>query len=127
MTYATETIDAAMVIGKCHALHGWIYELKGPYWMLDHPDCFYMYARTDPTSTSGTKKISVDEFKMCTTCFDLYEQRVQKELECKKDRVLKAFDPFIGVGGFGMGLKQGCSMQTIAGVEIDPDAAETAR
>jgi site-specific DNA-cytosine methylase len=40
---------------------------------------------------------------------------------------LCAFDPFAGVGGFGLGLAQGCAMKTCLGIEINPSAAETMR
>jgi site-specific DNA-cytosine methylase len=48
-------------------------------------------------------------------------------MRCEVEKKLCAFDPFAGVGGFGLGLAEGCSMQTRLGVEINPSAAETMR
>lgn len=40
---------------------------------------------------------------------------------------LRAFDPFGGVGAFGLGLEEGGCIQVTHTVEISPSASETLR
>lgn len=126
LTSVTEIVEAALVLGICHVLHISEYELKDLAWMDRHPDSFYVMSQATSLESPLTR-VPLASFRRCHTCYHLEQERYELEMQCQAERKLCAFDPFAGVGGFGLGLADGCSMQTSLAVEINPSAAETMR
>ncbi|KAF8588670.1 S-adenosyl-L-methionine-dependent methyltransferase [Ramaria rubella] len=126
LTSVKETVEAISVIGTCQVIHISEYELKDCAWIENHPDCFYVQSQATSLDSPLTPLPSMN-LKMCHSCYHEEEHMHELKVQCYSEQKLRAFDPFIGIGGFGLGLAEGCSMQTVFGVEIDPSAAETTR
>ncbi|KAF8523089.1 S-adenosyl-L-methionine-dependent methyltransferase [Hysterangium stoloniferum] len=126
VTSDTESISTSVVIGKVQVVHINEYEAKSRAWMDNHPDCFYVSSKADSLS-APLEPLPSKAFKKCNVCSNELAASEEADADCRQDNVLKAFDPYIGVGGFGLGLARGCSMSTMAGIELDPDAALTAK
>lgn len=119
-------MNASSVLGTCQVLHISEFEVKDHTWLDRHPDCFYIMSRATSFS-SPLIPLHITDFRRCQICYQLEEEKYGLEMKCWEEKQLCAFDPFVGVGGFGLGLAQGCSMQTILGVDKDGSAAETMR
>lgn len=126
LTSIGETVNASSVLGTCQVLHISEYEQKDHTWLDRHPNCFYVLSRSTSLSTPLVP-LPITGFVRCQICYQMEEEKYRLEIQCQTEQQLYAFDPFAGVGGFGLGLAQGCSMQTLLGVDNDASAAETMR
>ncbi|KIJ32043.1 hypothetical protein M422DRAFT_266126, partial [Sphaerobolus stellatus SS14] len=132
LTEVTDFVDARQVLGKVHVVHFEQYcqrnhdgtPAKDLKWMEDNPDCFFIASQAKSLDTKKTplRRLDPNEFNNCDECDGFFYDYYRRLTRCKSEVVLKAFDPFVGVGGLGLGLSKGCSMKTVLGVEIDPSA-----
>jgi len=124
-TIDTEIIDAVAILGNVQVVHYDEYKQKAPDWIDDHPDCFYVNSKR--IIGSILQPLNILEFHNCRECVAEENDIYQALKRCRQDRILRCFDPYIGIGGMGKGLSKGCSMRTVLGVDIDPSACETMR
>ena len=98
-------------------------------WLALSPLHFYVrqHCSSSTRSLEALTKIKRHNVPVCQICYqeDATRLRQLKQFTSSEDRCLRAFDPFAGVGAFGLGMeKTGCIKVTHA-VEISPSAAET--
>ncbi len=63
---------------------------------------------------------------VCHSCFVEDEKQTERFEEfLKKQKPLRAFDPFGGVGAFGLGMEETCPMKVTHAIEISPSTAKT--
>ncbi|GJJ08788.1 hypothetical protein Clacol_003007 [Clathrus columnatus] len=130
MTSSFKFVRAADILGHVQILHITEYENRirsDPHWLVKHPFTCYMKSKGTFDLNTELSPLPLKEFQQCDICRDNERDKDFNMSQCRESRVLRAFDPYMGTGGFGLGLAEGCSMKTVFGVEIDPSAAETAR
>ena len=125
MCSETEIIEACDVLGKCQVLHLDEYKKRDPEWIDDHMDTYYVHAKQ--WEGNKMRPMPTEDFRICLNCAAEEKHRYQILKSCQKGNILRSFDPFVGVGGLGMGISRGCSMRTVLGVEINESACKTMR
>lgn len=129
ITSSTKFIRAVDILGHVRILHTSNYQqqvIVDPEWIYHNPFVFYMGSKASDLN-GRISSLALEEFQACNMCMESNSIREFEWSVCRGSRVLRALDPYIGVGGFGLGLAEGCSMKTVFGVDKNPSAAETAR
>lgn len=123
-------VSVDQFVQKCYVLHqDSVLELA--HWLSLSPLHFYIkYHFPTPTPSHWAEKKDISHLDLCV-CPSCFEEEKRKDMLIKEFLVisqrkfLRAFDPFGGVGAFGLGLEEsGCLKMTHA-VEISPSAAKT--
>ena len=128
LTSVEETLNANDVLGPCQVRHVSEFEsqLMDRPWLDQHPWTFYLQFRAASLNSPFTRLLPT-ELPTCPICDQEQAELARKLTQCREEISLCAFDPFAGVGGFGLGLARGCSMRTTHAVELNASAAETMR
>ncbi|KAI0747841.1 S-adenosyl-L-methionine-dependent methyltransferase [Daedaleopsis nitida] len=131
MTNRETTVDAKDLLKRCLVLHPTSipagHDLRS--WLGLSPLHFYVkhHCPSDPPTYAALTKLKRRQIPVCQPCFLKESDNFGKLQQFMGQRGirLRAFDPFAGVGAFGLGLeKSGCLKVTHA-VEISPSAAKT--
>ncbi|KAG1839477.1 S-adenosyl-L-methionine-dependent methyltransferase [Suillus tomentosus] len=116
------------IIGMCHVyVRAAVPELKE--WLETSPYHFYAcysFPSLDVTSWDHKHKLLPKDLLVCGYCAakNLDEWKKIKEF-LKKQKPLRALDPFAGAGAFGLGLEESGCIEVTHAVEISPSAAKT--
>ncbi|KAI0756373.1 S-adenosyl-L-methionine-dependent methyltransferase [Daedaleopsis nitida] len=101
-------------------------------WLDLSPLHFYVKYHCPSSSPShdALVKLRRCELLTCATCHEDDLKRLQEHKQFTSradspDRCLKAFDPFAGVGAFGLGMEKSGCVKVTHSVEISPSAAAT--
>ncbi|KZT70140.1 S-adenosyl-L-methionine-dependent methyltransferase [Daedalea quercina L-15889] len=104
-------------------------ELERDHWLGVSPNHFYVryqFPSPTPTSWADRVRITIDDLLVCRECFDEETTRYkafQTFMLSHKRRPLRGFDPFGGIGAFGLGMEESGCIKMCQAVEISPSAA----
>ncbi|KAG2149402.1 S-adenosyl-L-methionine-dependent methyltransferase [Suillus cothurnatus] len=116
------------IIGMCHVyVRAAIPELKE--WLEMSPYHFYVcysFPSLDVTSWDHKRTLLPKDLLVCKYCTaeNLAEWKQSQEF-LKRQKPLRALDPFAGAGAFGLGLEESGCIDVTHAVEISPSAAKT--
>ncbi|KAG1717820.1 S-adenosyl-L-methionine-dependent methyltransferase [Suillus lakei] len=116
------------IIGMCHVyVRAAVPELKD--WLEMSPYHFYAcysFPSLDVTSWDDKHTLAPRDLLVCRYCTkeNLAEWEQSREF-LKKQKPLRALDPFAGVGAFGSGLEESGCIEVTHAIEISPSAAKT--
>ncbi|KAG2155745.1 S-adenosyl-L-methionine-dependent methyltransferase [Suillus clintonianus] len=128
VTEDQKTFRISCVIGLCHVyVRAAVPELKA--WLEMSP--YHFYARYSfpslyVTSWDDKRTLVPRDLLVCGYCAEenLTEWEQSREF-LKKQKPLRALDPFSGVGAFGLGLEQSGCIEVTHAIEISPSATKT--
>ncbi|KAL4250277.1 DNA (cytosine-5)-methyltransferase [Abortiporus biennis] len=132
LTDAIEHFPVANLIRKCRVLHPQsiptsefqIYLNQSPL----HFFVKYHFTTLRPKSWGDRTRLSIKEVLVCASCFKEehghFKELVRFSEECQR-KPLRAFDPFSGVGAFGLGMEEAGVLKVTHAVEISPSASQT--
>lgn len=118
------------VIGQCSVVHP-DSQPDLPRWLSKsalHFYCRFKFPSLDVNSWDEKKPLFTNDILMCSEC--LTDRKVQFDLHnifLDAAKPLRTFDPFGGVGAFGLGLEEAGCIKVTHAVEISPSASETMR
>ncbi|PIL29860.1 DNA methyltransferase [Ganoderma sinense ZZ0214-1] len=130
MTTQEMDVDAKSLLQRCTVIHQSRKDLRA--WLARSPYHFFVQysAQTlKPKRWEELRQLNSKDMKVCKECYLTGEEDARRlETFAKVPRLsLRAFDPFAGVGAFGLAMENtGCVKVTHA-VEISPSAAQTLR
>ncbi|TFY63292.1 hypothetical protein EVJ58_g3345 [Rhodofomes roseus] len=102
-------------------------------WLSSSPKHFYVKYRFPtmlPTRWADRTRLAHDDLLVCAECFEDDKQcseDLQKFARTQKRRPLRGFDPFGGVGAFGLAMEESGCVKMCQSVEISPSAAHASR
>ncbi|KZT09519.1 S-adenosyl-L-methionine-dependent methyltransferase [Laetiporus sulphureus 93-53] len=129
-TEIEEIVSVARIVRKCFVVHRDA-PLDRNEWLSLSPYHFYVhycFRGIDPTEWSEKHPLQCSDFPVCRPCFEEDKNRddsVKKYLISCQKNPLKAFDPFGGVGAFGLGMEEAGCIKMVHAIEISPSAAKT--
>jgi DNA (cytosine-5)-methyltransferase 1 len=88
----------------------------------------FKFPSLDVSSWNEKQTLSTNDILMCGEC--LTDRKAQFDLHnnfLETTKPLRTFDPFGGVGAFGLGLEEAGCIKVTHAVEISPSASETMR
>lgn len=100
-------------------------------WLALSPYHFYVSSvcpSTETRSWADSTKLPCKNFAVCGLC--MKEKLVEADMISTFEQhvePLRIFDPFGGVGAFGLGMARAGCMKTTHAIEISPSAAKTLR
>ncbi|KAI1797446.1 S-adenosyl-L-methionine-dependent methyltransferase [Ganoderma leucocontextum] len=130
MTNQEMDVDAKHLLQRCSVVHQSRKDLRS--WLARSPHRFfaqYSSQSLKPKRWDQLKRLKSKQIPVCKECYIADEaEALQLDTFAKEPRVcLRTFDPFAGVGAFGLAMEDtGCVKVTHA-VEISPSAAQTLR
>ncbi|KAG1742724.1 S-adenosyl-L-methionine-dependent methyltransferase [Suillus paluster] len=128
VTQDEKTYPISRLIGLCHVyVRAAVPELKE--WLEMSPYHFYAcysFPSLNVTSWDHKHTLAPQDLLVCKHCTaeNLAEWNQSREF-LKKQKPLRAFDPFAGAGAFGLGLEESGCIEVTHAVEISPSAAKT--
>ncbi|KAH9935023.1 uncharacterized protein B0H18DRAFT_1082741 [Fomitopsis serialis] len=96
---------------------------------LSSPRHFYVkyeFPTLAPTSWTDQKTLKCNDLLVCAECFEEEKARTeafQRFIQVQRRRPLRGFDPFGGVGAFGLAMEESGCVKMQQAVEISPSAA----
>ncbi|KDQ62886.1 hypothetical protein JAAARDRAFT_53111 [Jaapia argillacea MUCL 33604] len=134
--FFTETIietNAGTIIRPCYVVHRRSFPNETiSEWTLISPDHFFVqYKAPSLTVTSWgqlSKLTKLRDVEQCKFCWDgklEWMERWKASFGALKAKPLRVFDPFAGVGAFGLGMEESGCWKVTHAVEISPSAART--
>lgn len=118
------------VIGQCSVVHP-DSQIDLSRWLSKSALHFYSrfkFPSLDVRSWNEKQALFTKDILMCSEC--LADRTAQFDLHNKfldTTKPLRTFDPFGGVGAFGLGLEEAGCVKVTHAVEISPSASETMR
>lgn len=118
------------VIGQCSVIHP-DSQRNLPRWLSKSALHFYSrfkFPSLDVKSWDDKQTLRTNDILMCSEC--LTDKKVEFDLHnhfLETAKPLRTFDPFGGVGAFGLGLEEAGCVRVTHAVEISPSASETMR
>ncbi|CCM04603.1 uncharacterized protein FIBRA_06785 [Fibroporia radiculosa] len=123
-------VPVTRLVNRCYVLHPDSARSPGiDEWLSLSPS--HMYARfhfptRTPSNWSERKRLKYWDVFICPKCIkDDNEQVANLRQFLSPSNQLKAFDPFGGVGAFGLGMEESGCVKMVHAVEISPSAART--
>ncbi|TFY55316.1 hypothetical protein EVG20_g9367 [Dentipellis fragilis] len=127
LTDEKKTVQMQDLLQICHVAH---YDNipSRDYWCGTNTDHFYVkyhFPTLSPSSWNQRKAAQSLQLPVCETCFnDMQIKQAQWEMFAGGPP-MHIFDPFAGVGAFGLGMEMAGGMKTTHAIEISPSAAIT--
>lgn len=128
--YATDLVNKCMVLHRNSMP-------PGRAWLYTSPFHFFVRKRGQSATSSPPRSqlevpdvdVSIREVPVCASCYkdDTASIRKLEDFASRPRNCLKAFDPFAGVGAFGLAMEQARCLKVTHAVEISPSAADTLR
>ncbi|GBE88031.1 hypothetical protein SCP_1202590 [Sparassis crispa] len=124
------TIPVELLLRRCSILHfDAIKDLS--MWLSISPFHFfvrYHFVSPRPRKWVENTLLTFNDVHLCKECYkeDKKQMNIRKKFFiAARQKPLKAFDPFGGVGAFGLGMEEAGCLKMVHAVEISPSAAET--
>ncbi|KAF9814898.1 hypothetical protein IEO21_04842 [Rhodonia placenta] len=128
LTDEEKTIHPEQLIRHCSVLHPDAVPVELSDWLSSSPYHFYIkyhFPVMNPIKWHTHTVVQARDILVCSSC---YEDNKTKVLSMKNflqsNPPLKAFDPFGGVGAFGLGLEESGCLKVVQTIEISPSAAQ---
>lgn len=128
LTDEEKTIHPEQLIRHCSVLHPDAVPVELSDWLSSSPYHFYIkyhFPVMNPIKWHTHTVVQARDILVCSSC---YEDNKAKVLSMKNflqsNPPLKAFDPFGGVGAFGLGLEESGCLKVVQTIEISPSAAQ---
>ncbi|KAG0703678.1 S-adenosyl-L-methionine-dependent methyltransferase, partial [Suillus ampliporus] len=128
VTQDEKNFPISSIIGLCHVyVRAAVPELKE--WLEMSPYHFYVcysFPSLNVASWDHKHTLAPRDLLVCKYCAaeNVAEWNQSREF-LKKQKPLRAFDPFAGSGAFGLGLEESGCIKVTHAVEISPSAAKT--
>lgn len=128
MTDQEMDVDAKSLLQCCSVIHQSRKDLRS--WLARSPYHFFVQYSTRtlrPKKWEHLKRLKSGEVKVCKECYMDGEAEARRLDTFVKERrlSLRTFDPFAGVGAFGLAMEDTGCVQVTHAVEISPSAAQT--
>ncbi|KAH9932061.1 S-adenosyl-L-methionine-dependent methyltransferase [Epithele typhae] len=120
------TIPAVDILNKCYVLH---HTSCQETWLARSPFHFYLKytLRSLGASWKHRTELKASEVPVCPPCHEEQEDAFRESQKLFSGPTpkgcLRAFDPFAGIGAFGMAMEATGSVKVTHAVEISPSAA----
>nr|VWP01255.1 Glucans biosynthesis glucosyltransferase H (EC [Ganoderma boninense] len=130
MTEQHMDVDASFLVQRCTVIHQSRRDLQA--WLARSPYHFFVqYASQTlrPKRWEELRQVKSKKIPVCKECYLADEAEAQRlETFAKEPRLsLRTFDPFAGVGAFGLAMENSGCVKVTHAVEISPSAAQTLR
>ncbi|KAA1471594.1 S-adenosyl-L-methionine-dependent methyltransferase, partial [Dentipellis sp. KUC8613] len=127
LTDETKTVQMQDLLRVCYVAHFDSIPSRD-YWCSNNTDHFYLkyhFPTLSPARWDLRRAATSLQLPICETCFnDMQLKQAQWEMFAGGPP-MRIFDPFAGVGAFGLGMEMAGGMKTTHAIEISPSAAIT--